>query len=129
MIDINNINVLALAYIGDAVYEVYIREYLLSKSIVKVKELQEKSINYVSARAQSKILSQMMLDLFLTEEEINIVKRARNNKGKSHPKNTDIITYKYATGLEALIGYHHLSKNKKREEELMEYVINVGGKI
>jgi len=127
LIDLNNLNVLALAYIGDAVYELYIRDYLLSKNIVKVKDLQANSVKFVSAKSQSKFLTQMIDDNFLTEDEINIVKRARNNKGKSHPKNTDIITYKYATGIEALIGFHHLNKNKKREEEIMNYIITHGG--
>ena len=127
MTDLNNLNVLALAYVGDAVYELYIRNYLLGKNIVKVKDLQANSVKFVSAKSQSKFLSQMIDDNFLTEDEINIVKRARNNKGKSHPKNTDIITYKYATGIEALIGFHHLNKNKKREEEIMNYIITHGG--
>jgi len=125
--DLNNLNVLALAYVGDAVYELYIRNYLLGKNIVKVKDLQANSVKFVSAKSQSKFLSQMIDDNFLTEDEITIVKRARNNKGKSHPKNTDIITYKYATGIEALIGFHHLNKNKKREEEIMNYIITQGG--
>ena len=97
-------NSLALAYIGDAVYEVYVRDYLLSQNIVKVKELQKESVKYVSAKAQSRILEQMINDDFFNEEEITIIKRARNNKSKRRPKNTDIITYKYATGMEALVG-------------------------
>lgn len=127
MIDLNNLNVLALAYIGDAVYELHVRNYLLSKNIVKVKDLQANSVKFVSAKSQSIFLKQMIDDNFLTDEEINIVKRARNNKGKSHPKNTDIITYKYATGIEALIGFHHLNKNTKRENEIMNYIIEHGG--
>lgn len=126
MIDLNSLNVLALAYIGDAVYEVYIRDFLLSKNIVKVKDLQAESVKYVSAKAQSKFLSQMMEEDFFTDEETTIIRRARNNKGKSHPKNTDIITYKYATGLEALVGFHHLSKNKKRIQEIMNFITHGG---
>lgn len=127
MKDVNSLNVLALAYIGDAVYEIYVRDYLLSQNIVKVKELQANSVKYVSAKAQSKILEEMLDENFFTEDEIAIIKRARNNKGKSHPKNTDIITYKYATGMEALVGYHHLAGNKQREKEIMNYVIKHGG--
>lgn len=127
MKDVNSLNVLALAYIGDAVYEIYVRDYLLSQNIVKVKELQANSVKYVSAKAQSKILEEMLDKNFFTEDEIAIIKRARNNKGKSHPKNTDIITYKYATGMEALVGYHHLAGNKQREKEIMNYVIKHGG--
>ena len=65
----------------------------------------------------------MINDSFLTDEELNIVKRARNNTSKSHPKNTDIVTYKRATGLEALIGYLDLSDNKNRIDEIMNYIL------
>lgn len=119
----NNLNVLALAYLGDAIYEIYIRKYLLSKNIVKVKDLQKESINYVSANSQSLFLKQMIENNFLTEEEIDIVLRARNHKGCRHPKNTDIITYKYATGLEALIGYLELNNKKDRIEQIMNFII------
>ena len=116
-------NSLVLAYLGDAVYELYIRKYLLSKGLCKVKELQTQSIAYVSANAQSKFLEKMINDEFLTEEEITIVKRARNHKSHGSPKNTDIITYKKATGLEALIGYLDLKHENKRIEEIMNYIV------
>ena len=121
-IDLKNLNVLALAYMGDAIYEVYIRNYLISQKIAKVKDLQKNSVNYVSAKAQSKFLKEMINKDFLTNEEIIIVKRARNHKSRV-PKNTDIITYKLATGLEALIGYHYLNKNDKRVKEIMKEII------
>lgn len=117
-------NVLALAYLGDSIYEIYIRTFLLEQGIVKVKELQEKAIKYVSAKAQRFYLESLINNQILTEEEIVIVKRARNHKSTSHPKNTDIITYKYATGLEALIGHLYLEKNQKRIDEIMQYIIN-----
>jgi ribonuclease-3 family protein len=116
-------NSLALAYLGDAVYEIYIRRYLLSKGLIKVKDLQTESIKYVSAKAQSMYLEKMINDNFLTEDEITIIKRARNNKNTSHPKNTDIVTYKKATGLEALIGYYDLNENNKRITEIMKYIV------
>lgn len=121
----NNINknVLTLAYIGDAVYEIYVRDYLVLKNIIKVDELQKESVKFVSAKGQSKFLKQMMETNFLKEEEISLVKRARNHKGKSHPRNTDIITYKHATGLEALIGYLYLEKNKERINEIMNFIL------
>lgn len=118
-----SMNVLALAYLGDAVYEIYIREYLIKKGIVKVKELQAESINYVSAKAQSHYLKFLLNQDFFIEEELSIIKRARNHKGSSHPKNTDIITYKYATGLEALVGYLYLEKNQNRINEIMKKII------
>lgn len=120
-INIKNMNSLSLAYLGDAVYELYIREKLI-ESNMKVKELQKQSINYVSAKAQSKFLDKMLEDNFLTKEEIEIVKRARNHKSHSS-KSADIITYKKSTGLEALIGYLKLTKYENRIEEIMKYIV------
>ena len=116
-------NSLALAYLGDAIYEVYIRKHLLDKGICKVNDLQKESIKYVSAKAQSKFLETMCNNGFFTEEEIIVVKRARNHKSHGSPKNTDIITYKKATGLEALIGYLYLNNNKQRILEIMNYIV------
>jgi len=116
-------NSLTLAYLGDSVYEIYIREYLVNKGIVKVKDLQKEAINYVSAKSQCKYLQEMIENNFLTEEELEIVYRARNHKSHAHPKNTDIVTYKYATGLEALFGVLFLDKNIKRIEEIINYII------
>lgn len=117
-----NKNVLALAYLGDAIYECYIREYLLQKGNVKVKELQEQSISYVSAKNQCKYLKKMLENQFLSEEELDIVLRARNHKSHKSPKNTDVATYKYATGLEALIGYLYLEEKKNRIDEIMKWI-------
>ena len=117
------INVLVLAYLGDTIYENYVRHFLINKGIGNVNRLQTESINYVSAKAQAKFLEKMINDNFLTEEEIGVVKRARNYKSNSHPKNTDIVTYKHATGLEALIGYLDLSNKKNRIDEIMKYVL------
>ena len=118
-----NINVLALAYLGDAIYEIYIREYLLNKNIVKVKELQEEAIKYVSAKSQSEFLKKIIENNFLNEEEIAMIKRARNHKRHKAPKGTNIITYKNSTGLEALIGYLYLNKKRNRIEEIMKYIV------
>ena len=121
----NTLNVLSLAYIGDAIYEVYIRKHLIQKGIVKVEQLQKKAINYVSAKAQAKILSNLIDSNALTEEELDIVKRGRNYKGNRHPKNTDIITYKHSTGLEAIIGYLYLNNNIERINYIMNYILEV----
>ena len=118
-----NINVLALEYLGDAIYEIYIREYLLNKNIVKVKELQEEAIKYVSAKSQSEFLKKIIESNFLNEEEIAMIKRARNHKSHKAPKGTNIITYKNSTGLEALIGYLYLNKKRNRIEEIMKYIV------
>ena len=69
-----------------------------------------------------KILDKLTKDDFLTEEELDIVKRGRNNKKENHPKNTDIITYKLSTGFETLIGYLYLSKKEDRLLEILNYI-------
>ena len=117
------INTLVLAYLGDTIYEDYIRRFLIKKGIGNVNDLQSESLKYVSAKGQSNYLEMMINDNYLTDDELNIVKRARNNTSKSHPKNTDIVTYKRATGLEALIGYLDLSENKNRIDEIMNYIL------
>ena len=117
------INTLVLAYLGDTIYENYVRRFLIEKKISNVNDLQKESINYVSAKNQAKYLDKMIEENFFTEDELTIIKRSRNYKSSSHPKNCDIITYKHATALEALIGYLELSNNKKRIEEIMNYIL------
>ena len=117
------INVLVLAYLGDTIYENYVRKYLINKGIGNVNDLQKEAVNYVSANAQAHYLTSMIDNDFLSDEEIDIVKRARNYKTTSHPKSCDIITYKYATGLEALIGYLYLDGNIERVNEIMNFII------
>ena len=117
------INVLVLAYLGDTIYENYIRKYLIGKGIGNVNDLQKESINYVSAKSQAKFLQDMLDNNFLSDEEITVVKRARNYKTTSHPKNCDIVTYKYATGLESLIGYLDLEGKKDRIDEIMNFIL------
>jgi len=117
------INVLVLAYLGDTIYENYVRHYLINKGIANVNDLQTESINYVSAKNQAKFLEEMINNNFFSEEELSVIKRARNYKSNSHPKNTDIITYKHATALEAVIGYLDLKNNKNRIDEIMKYIL------
>ena len=87
-----------------------------------VNDLQKNATNYVSAKNQAKFLGMLLNDNFFNEEELSIIKRARNHKGVSHPKNCDIITYKHATALEALIGYLKLEGNEDRIESIMENI-------
>ena len=117
------INVLVLAYLGDTVYENYVRRYLIEKGIAFVDSLQKEAVSFVSAKNQAKFLQEMMDSNFLSEEELSVVLRARNYKTTSHPKSCDIITYKYATGLEALIGYLDLSNNRERIDEIMNFIL------
>ena len=125
MIDINNMNILALAYLGDSIYEVYVRKHLINNGIQNVNELQESSIKYVSAKGQAYYLNLLISSNKLTEEEINIVHRDRNHKSHKSPKNTDINTYKLSTGFEALIGYLYLN-NKDRLNEIMKFILEDG---
>ena len=125
MKSVNEVNALALAYLGDSIYELYIRTYLIDKGINKVNTLQEEAKKYVSAKSQALILNK--INEYLTNEEIDVVKRARNHKSHKSPKNTDIVTYKLSTGLEALFGYLFLTKQNKRIDELMNLI--VGEKI
>ena len=115
-------NNLILAYLGDAVYELWIRKYLINKKICNVNDLNSESINYVSAVNQVKHLNRLIDSNFLTEDELDIVRRARN--ASSHnKKNVDIVTYKKSTGLEALIGYLELNNNTKRIDEIMNFIV------
>lgn len=117
------INSLVLAYIGDAVYEVYIRNYLINKGISKVNLLQQEAIKYVSAKNQCYYLNKLIDNNLLNYEELDVIKRARNHKSHGN-KNTDIVTYKKSTALEALIGYLYMNNNKFRIDEIMSYIIN-----
>lgn len=118
------INVLVLAYLGDTIYENYVRRYLIFKGIANVNDLQKESIKYVSARSQAAFLTNMLNHNFFTDDEENMIKRARNYKTTSHPKNCDIITYKYATGLEAVIGYLEILNKRERIDEIMDFILN-----
>lgn len=118
------INVLVLAYLGDTIYENYVRKYLIiNKGIANVDSLQKEAVKFVSAKSQASFLQEMIDADFFNAEELSVIKRARNYKTTSHPKNCDIITYKYATGLECLIGYLDLEKQKERVDEIMSFIL------
>lgn len=120
--DVNCINIITLAYMGDAVYELYIRKLCIEKGIAKVDDLQREVVKYVSARGQACMLDKIINDGLLNEEELLIVKRGRNNKRSIHPKHTDLATYKKATGFEALIGYLYLSNCYDRLREIFKVI-------
>ncbi len=121
--DIRTINVISLAYLGDSVYEVYVREHLIKMGIYLVENLQREAIKYVSAKSQSKIVRWLTDNNYLNNDELDIIKRGRNYKRGSHPKNTDIITYKNSTGFEALIGYLYLDNKIDRLDEIIRYIL------
>ncbi|MEH7480671.1 Mini-ribonuclease 3 [Neobacillus drentensis] len=118
-VDVKQLNSLALAYMGDAIYETYVRRHLLYSGKVRPNQLHRTGTTYVSAKAQSQILFQMMDHKLLDEEELAVVMRGRNAKSGTVPKNTDVQTYHYSTAFEALMGYLYLTGKKERLEELI----------
>lgn len=122
---IKNKNVLVLAYIGDSVFEIYIREYLINKNICKVKELQKEATKYVSAKGQASFIKMILEKNILDDDEKEVVYRARNHHMTHKPKSCDIITYQYATALEALIGSLYLEKKYDRIKEIMDMIVGV----
>lgn len=113
---------LQLAYIGDAVYELFIRTYLLKKNL-PIHEHNKEVVQYVKAEAQSDMVH--FLEEELTEEERKIVKRGRNAKTHSSPRNVNITDYKYATGFETLIGFLYLTGQEERMFQLFNIIVNV----
>ncbi|MFX3618290.1 MAG: Mini-ribonuclease 3 [Sporolactobacillus sp.] len=116
----NEVNSLALAFMGDAVLEVYVREAVIASGRTKIHILHRQTVDYVSAKAQAAFLYELVDEGFLSEEEQAIVRRGRNTKAHAAPKNTDVQTYNYSTGFEALIGYLYFSGKKQRIDDLME---------
>ena len=119
------LNSLALAYMGDAVLETYVRYHLLQNGQVKPQLLHKEATRYVSAKAQSSVLHQMREEDFFLEEEIAILKRGRNAKSGTIPKNTDVQTYRYSTAFEALLGSLYLAGNQERLEEIIQYTLDL----
>lgn len=109
---------LALAYIGDGVYEMFIRTYVINKGNRQVNKMHKASRELVRASAQAKIY--YLIEEMLTEEEEAVLKRGRNAKSVSIPKNGNVTEYRHATGLEALIGYLYIEGRIKRIKELID---------
>ncbi|GIW49701.1 MAG: mini-ribonuclease 3 [Anoxybacillus sp.] len=123
--DFQQLNGLTLAYIGDAVYELFVRHHLLALGKVKPNDLHNLAKTYVCAKAQAKVLQSLLNHHQLSDQEISIVRRGRNAKSGSTPKSTDVQTYRQSTGFEALIGYHFLNGNEERLHQLMQWVFDV----
>ena len=121
--DVREVNVLVLAYLGDTIYENYVRRYLINSGIGNVNDLQKEAIKYVSAKKQASFVTEMLSLSFFWDDEVDVIKRARNYKTTSHPKNCDIVTYKYATGLEAVIGYLSLINKDERIDKIMSFIL------
>lgn len=127
IMDANQLNGLALAYVGDAVYEVSVREHLIKAGMTKPNRLHKEATHYVSAKAQAALMQRLLDDDWVTEEEVAIYHRGRNAHSKTSAKNTDIKTYRQSTGFEALVGYLYLTEQLERLHELLRWCLDKGG--
>ncbi len=116
--DVDMLSPLVWAYVGDSVYEMFIRTKLVNISNAKPHKLHIESIKYVKAKAQADILKKIQEDL--TEEEKNIVRRGRNTENHHVAKNANVADYAQSTAFEALIGYLYLSKKDERLKEILD---------
>ena len=113
-----NLPALTLAYIGDGIYEIGIRRYLLSKNVMKVEELHRKAVHYVKATFQSRFYQHLAETL--PERELAVMKRGRNAKTGHQPKSSGVVEYHNATGVEALFGALWLSGEQERLDDLFQ---------
>jgi ribonuclease-3 family protein len=121
--DLASVNPIALAYVGDAAYEILIRQHLVKGGVTRPNRLQHWATHYVSAKAQASLVAKMQADGVLTEQELTIFKRGRNANSHTHAKNTKISTYKISTGFEAIFGYLSLTAQQARLTELGQWCI------
>lgn len=124
--DIKEFNGTSLAYMGDAIMSLLVREKLLQEGWQKPKVLQKKSEGWVSAKAQAYFLTQLKERSFFTEEEKAIIRRGRNTHTASKAKNADVLTYRMSTGLEALFGWLYLTHQNERLQNLWEEIQKIG---
>lgn len=119
--DINMLSPLTWAYVGDSVYELFIRTHLVNKTKLKPHNLHIEAIKFVKAKAQANILKK--IEVILTDEEKDIVRRGRNAENHHLPKNANLEEYMYATAFEALVGYLYLCKKDERLKEILNFLI------
>lgn len=118
--EVNLMSPLTWAYVGDAVYELYIRTKLVNTTNLKPHKLHIESIKYVKAGAQAKLLEKIYENL--TNEEQEIVRRSRNTQNHHLPKNSNVQEYMYSTAFEGLIGYLYLTKQNNRIKEILKNI-------
>lgn len=124
---INTMSPLTWAYIGDAVYELYIRNYLIETTNLKPNKLHRETTKFVKASSQAKILDK--LKDFLNEEELEIIRRGRNTQNHHLPKNANPTDYMYSTAFEGLIGYLYLTKQETRLNEILSKIIEINSSL
>lgn len=114
-----------LAYVGDAIYELRIREYILSTGYQDVNKLHKYAVKFTSGENQAKIIDYLIKENLITEEEISYFKRGRNSGHSKNRRSISVISYKKATGFEAMIGYLYLENKKGRLDEILDIVIKI----
>lgn len=125
--NVEQLSPLVLAYVGDAVFELYVRTHLVSEGNAPVHKLHIRSINYVKAHAQALIAHK--ISELLTDGEKDILRRGRNAKSATVPKNADVGEYRYATGFESLIGYLYLKMEYDRLKSILEMAVSCADTI
>lgn len=123
--EINRFNTTTLAYLGDAVFEVIVREKIVREKPGDVNRSHHTAVRYVSAAGQAKAAKVMIAENFLTEEEVAIYKKARNHRTLSRPQHADPKEYKIATGFEALLGFLYLSDDRERLREIASEAVRI----
>ena len=114
-----------LAYVGDTIYELRIREYILSTGYQDVNKLHKYAVKFTSGENQAKIIDYLIKENLITEEELSYFKRGRNSGHSKNRRSISVISYKKATGFEAMIGYLYLENKKERLDEILDIVIKI----
>ncbi|AVK61894.1 Mini-ribonuclease 3 [Lactobacillus sp. CBA3605] len=122
-VDYQQLNGIALAYLGDAVYEPFIRQHLIEIGYTKPTKLHHHATHYVSAKAQAALIKRMQAEEILTATETDVFKRGRNAKSHTSAKHTDVLTYRISTGFEAIFGYLQLTAQTERIATLANWCI------
>ena len=121
--DVNALNILSLAYIGDSIWEVYVRNYVISKNkYSKVNKLHKESINLVKAKVQADMIKSLKENNMLDDDMLSVVMRGRNS-ANNPPKNANVQDYNYATGFEAMIGYLYITENYNKLDEIVKFCL------
>ena len=121
-----NTDILTLAFLGDAVYELAVRDRIVrSGAVLRADALHRKAVAYVNASSQAAAVKQMMEEGFLTEDEADLTRRAHNHKIATKPKNADPVSYKWATAFEALLGYLKLTGGDARLSQVMQKAFEI----
>jgi len=122
------INTTALAYIGDGVYELFVRKLMVTRGWAAADHLHRETVKYVRAESQAYAVKKIIE--MLTPEEQDLIRRARNRKSVTKPRNADPVAYKMATAMEALIGFLFLTDQHERIEEIMTRAVEeIDGKV